>query len=122
MSTRELTCVVCPAGCRITVTLDDGGSVTDVAGFTCPRGKAYAVSEVTHPVRTLTSSIPVETADGLRMLPVRTDRPIPRESLFRAMEIVRGTKAKAPVLSGDILIRDFIEPGTNLIACRDFEE
>ena len=24
METRELTCVVCPAGCKITVTLEDG--------------------------------------------------------------------------------------------------
>ena len=121
MSTRELTCVVCPAGCHITVTLDESGGVMDVTGFTCPRGKAYAISEVTHPVRTLTSSVPVVTADGLRMLPVRTDRPIPRETLFRAMEIVRSTKATAPVRTGDVLVADFIEPGTNLVACRDYE-
>ena len=34
MEKRELTCVVCPAGCRITVTLKDG-KVTDVQGQTC---------------------------------------------------------------------------------------
>lgn len=46
--TRELTCVVCPAGCKITVTLDDG-KITDITGFTCARGKKYAESEVTLP-------------------------------------------------------------------------
>ena len=119
MTTKELTCVVCPAGCRITVTLD-GDKVVSVEGNTCLRGKTYAESEVTHPVRTLTSTVTVVTADGCRMLPVRTDRPIPRESLFEAMTLVRACRAKAPVKTGDKLIEDFIEPGTSLIACKDF--
>ena len=119
MTTRELTCVVCPAGCRMTVTLDDGGTVLEVEGNTCARGKNYAVSEITHPVRTLTSTVPMKTAAGKKMLPVRTDKPIPKEKLFDAMEIIRATKAAAPVRPGDVLIPDFIEPGTNLIACRE---
>ncbi|MGN1347071.1 MAG: DUF1667 domain-containing protein [Eubacteriales bacterium] len=121
MSTKELTCVVCPAGCRITVTLDEAGRVTDVTGQTCVRGKKYAESEVTHPVRTLTSTVTVQTKDGVKMLPVRTDRPIPRPTLFEAMEIVRTVKASAPIHTGDILVENFIEEGTNLIACKDFE-
>ncbi len=119
MTTRELTCVVCPAGCRMTVTLDDGGTVLEVEGNTCARGKNYAVSEITHPVRTLTSTVPMKTAAGKKMLPVRTDKPIPKEKLFEAMEILHGVKAQAPVKTGEVLIADFIEPGTNLIACRD---
>ena len=55
------------------------------------------------------------------MLPVRTDKPIPRPTLFEAMDLVRKTIAKAPVKTGDILVENFIEPGTNLIACKDFE-
>ena len=62
--TRELTCVVCPAGCRITVTLNEDGSVASMEGYTCARGKTYAANEVTHPVRTLTSTVPVMTAEG----------------------------------------------------------
>ncbi len=120
MTTRELTCVVCPAGCRITVTLEDG-KVVKVEGNTCLRGKTYAESEVTHPVRTLTSTVRIETAEGVFMLPVRTDRAIPRESLFDAMKQVRAFTAKAPVRTGDRLIGDFIEPGTNLVACKDFQ-
>ena len=91
MTTRELTCVVCPAGCRMTVTLDDGGTVLEVEGNTCARGKNYAVSEITHPVRTLTSTVPLVTAEGEKMLPVRTDKAIPKEKLFEAMEIIRSS-------------------------------
>ena len=119
MTTKELTCVVCPAGCRITVTLEDG-AVVKVEGNTCLRGKTYAESEVTHPVRTLTSTVRIVTAAGTFMLPVRTDRPIPRENLFDAMKLVRAYTAKAPVRTGDRLIEDFIEPGTALVACKDF--
>lgn len=121
MTTKELTCVVCPAGCRITVTLDDNDHVADVTGNTCIRGKTYAQSEVTHPVRTLTSTVVIETSDGQKMLPVKTDRPIPKEALFDAMALVRRFSAKAPVKTGDILIADLIEEGTNLVACKDFE-
>ena len=119
MTTRELTCVVCPAGCRMTVTLDDGSAILKIEGNTCSRGKDYATSEVTHPVRTLTSTVTVTAPDGKKMLPVRTDKPIPKEKLFDAMAIIRNTKAASPVRTGDVLIPDFIEPGTNLIACRD---
>ena len=120
MTTRELTCVVCPAGCRITVTLEDG-AIVKIEGNTCLRGKTYAESEVTHPVRTLTSTVRIETGTGVFMLPVRTDRPIPRESLFDAMKLVRAYRAKAPVRTGDKLIENFIEEGTCLIACKDFQ-
>ena len=122
MTTRELTCVVCPAGCHITVTLDDAGNITEITGNTCMRGKDYATSEITRPVRTLTSTVRLETAEGIKLLPVRTDLPIPRESLFEAMKIIRRFTAKAPVHTGDVLIADFIEPGTNLVACKDFAQ
>ena len=118
--TRELTCVVCPAGCKITVTLDDG-KITDITGFTCARGKKYAESEVTAPVRTLTSTVSIMTTVGKKMLPVRTDKAIPKEKLFDGMAIVRKTSVSAPVKAGDIIVKDFIEDGTNLIACKDFE-
>lgn len=121
MTTKELTCVVCPAGCKVTVTLDDHHQIVDVTGHTCTRGKTYAENEVTHPVRTLTSTVKIETDGGKKMLPVKSDKAIPKETLFDAMKIVRAFTAKAPVKTGDVLIADFIEEGTNLVACKDFE-
>ena len=49
---KEFTCIICPRGCRLSV--DDNMNVT---GNFCPRGKQYAVSELTNPVRTITSSV-----------------------------------------------------------------
>ena len=117
---KEIICTVCPTGCTIKVTGDEK-SITSIEGYTCPRGKTYAESEVTNPVRTLTSTVIVETKDGEKMLPVRTDKPIPRPALFEAMEIVRKIRVNAPVKTGDVLVENFIENGTKLIACKDFK-
>jgi len=43
---KELTCIVCPIGCRVTVETNESGEVISVCGNTCPRGEAYAKSEV----------------------------------------------------------------------------
>lgn len=117
-TTKELTCVVCPAGCRITVTLTDG-AVTNVAGNTCVRGKKYAESEVTNPVRTLTTTVCITGSTKHHMLPVKTSRPIPRGDLIHAMAQLNGFTVPAPVHTGDILIADFIEMGCDLVACKD---
>lgn len=121
METRELTCVVCPAGCRITVTLDEG-KVVDVKGNTCPRGKTYAENEVTHPVRTLTTTVLLENAkSGAKTLPVKTNHPLSRELLFAAMEELAGFTVSAPITTGTVLLKDFMEPGVDLVACKNVQ-
>ncbi len=121
MTEKKLTCVVCPSGCNITVTVDDDGEIISVKGNTCPRGKQYAESEVTNPVRTLTSTVTLYTKNGRKMLPVRTDKPIPKSELMNAMALIHKTEVAAPIRAGETLVCDFIEKGTNLIACRDGE-
>ena len=54
--TRELTCINCPLGCQLTVTLVDG-EVTSVAGNTCKRGDTYGRKEVTNPTRIVTTKL-----------------------------------------------------------------
>ena len=56
METRNLTCIGCPLGCAITVTMD-GGNVVSITGNTCKRGSDYAAKEVTHPTRIVTSTV-----------------------------------------------------------------
>ena len=55
--TRELTCIVCPKGCQLTVELE-GKAILSVSGHTCKRGEAYAVSECSAPMRTLNNYCP----------------------------------------------------------------
>ena len=114
MKTTELTCIVCPMGCTLTVTRNEEGEILSVEGNTCPRGVPYAKNELLHPVRTLTTT--VKTANG-KLLPVKTDKPIPKESLFAAMEKVNGIVAPEGVKIGDVLLADLF--GANLVATAD---
>ena len=53
--TKELTCICCPMGCRLSIELDDGtGDILSVTGNTCKRGHDYGISELTAPVRMVT--------------------------------------------------------------------
>ena len=98
--TRILTCIGCPMGCRLTVTME-GEKVTSVAGNTCRRGDDYARREVTAPARVLTTTVPV--VGGVR----------PRVPVKTAVEVT------APVHAGDVVCRDILGTGVDVIAVRD---
>lgn len=55
METRELTCIGCPLGCALTVTMN-GKEVVEVKGNTCKKGDIYARKEVTNPTRIVTTT------------------------------------------------------------------
>ena len=56
MSTKTLTCIECPIGCLIEVTMEKG-VISDIKGNGCPRGKLYAENEVVCPRRVVTSTV-----------------------------------------------------------------
>ena len=115
ITTKNLTCIVCPRGCTLTVTLDSAleNPVVSVEGQGCKRGVDYATAECTHPTRVLTTTAP--TVDG-GVVPCKTDRAIPRELLFEAMKAVNALSAPAVVRIGDILLSDLLGTGANIVA------
>ena len=112
--TRELTCIVCPQGCNIKVEIEEG-KPTKIEGNTCKRGYDYAYSEVTNPVRTLTTTIKLENGE---MLSVKTDKPIPKGLIFKCMEEINKIKVKAPIKLGEILLENILNTGSNIIATK----
>ena len=116
---RKLICIACPIGCNITVTLEDN-EVIKVEGNTCKRGEMYAKAECMHPVRTLTTTMKVSNSK-LPVVPVKSDKPLPKETLFECMEKINNVVLKAPMKLGDIAIKDIIE-GVNIVLSRDIEE
>lgn len=117
---KEMTCIVCPMGCPLKVTMN-GDEIVDVTGNTCPRGKKYAITEVTAPRRVLTSTVRVE-GGHLPLCPVRTRGDIPKGLLFDAMKEVDALVIKAPVAIGDVLIPDICGTGVPLVACRNIHK
>lgn len=112
MKDVALTCIVCPKGCSISVALDDDGAILSVSGNTCKRGEQYAESELTHPVRTVTST--VRTSGG-RMVAVKTAAPVPKELICDVMRVLKEMVAEDSVSIGDTVIRDVCGCGVDVI-------
>ncbi|MBO4453176.1 MAG: DUF1667 domain-containing protein [Clostridia bacterium] len=111
---REMICIICPRGCRLTVDEE----TLEVKGNTCPRGAEYGKNEVVSPMRTVTGSVRVE--GGIHpMLAVRTDRPVPKGKMADIMKELHKTRAFSPVKRGQIIIENVCGTGANIIASRD---
>ncbi len=110
---RELTCIACPLGCSLTVTLD-GKEIISVSGNTCPRGKEYAINECTCPVRTVTTTV---MREGGGLVAVKTAKPIPKDKVFEAMKIINKTVAPTSVSIGDVILEDLF--GSPLVATQE---
>ena len=116
--TRDLICIVCPKGCPLRVSLENG-AVTEVSGHTCPRGKQYAIDECTHPVRTVTSTV---RASNGGVIPVKTSAPIPKERMLELMRAINQTTASLPVRIGDVILQDPLALGISVIATANVGE
>ena len=116
---KELTCIGCPLGCALTVVTDAGGEI-EVSGYTCARGKDYAIKEVTCPTRIVTSTVPVRGGVVSRVS-VKTERDIPKGKIFDVMKEIRRTVVQAPVRIGDKVIADCAGTGTAVIATKNVE-
>lgn len=110
MKKREMTCIICPMGCSLTVEME-GEEIASISGNTCKRGAAYAEAEVRHPERTVTSTM---RCDNGEILSVKTDKPIPKAKVMDCMELINAHVAKLPVAVGEVLLRDVF--GSNIIA------
>ncbi|MDT8287675.1 MAG: DUF1667 domain-containing protein [Elusimicrobiales bacterium] len=114
---RTMTCIECPRGCALEVTLESEWKVSAVAGHQCPRGEKYARQEIESPMRTLTTAVLTRGLE-LRMLPVRTSGPIPKGRLMDAMAAVKKIVVSSPVTTGQAVSENFLGLGVDLVATR----
>ena len=110
------TCIVCPMGCHLEAQVSDTGEILSVSGNTCKRGDAYIRTELTDPRRTLTSTVKLTGAKDDRYLPVKTTGGISKARLFEAMEQLKQITVSVPVARGDVICRDFLGEGVDLVA------
>ena len=114
---KVIRCIVCPTGCAIQAVDDGKGNVT-FEGHTCKRGLEYAEQEYYEPKRILTTTIQIKNA-FLPLIPVRTDKAIPKDKLKDVIKEIAITTIKAPVKMGDVLIENVKNLQANVIASRD---
>lgn len=110
---KDLVCIICPRGCRLSV--DIGDDIT-VSGNACKRGEQYAVAECTNPMRTVTSVVRVENRTDT-MVSVKTENPIPKDKIFEVMSVIRKTSVNAPIGIGDVICDNIF--GTKIIATKE---
>jgi len=113
---RQMTCIECPVGCKLSVEVENGKAAS-VSGNKCPKGHAYAVSEVEDPRRIFTSTVLCAGLD-LKMLPVKTSAGIPKSMIMEAARAVKKIKVDHPVSLGEVIAENFLNTGTNLVATR----
>ncbi len=111
---KELTCICCPMGCRLSVETE-GDEIISVSGNTCQRGHDYAISELTAPSRMVTTT--VRTSEGVS-IPVKTKSPIPKEKIFECMDEIKKAEVHTPVRTGDIIIEGTAGTDIPVVATR----
>jgi CxxC motif-containing protein len=116
---KVLTCITCPIGCEITAELTDG-VITSVVGNSCPRGEKYTREELTAPRRMLTSTVRLE-GGRMSLLPVVSEKTLPKEKILSCAEALRSVRVKAPIKEGTVICENILGLGVNIIASRDME-
>ena len=100
---KDIRCIVCPTGCLVHVENVNGELI--IEGHSCKRGEEYAREEFIAPKRILTTTMRVENG-FLPLIPVRSDKPIPKDKLGETLEMITKTQIKAPIKMGDKLIEN----------------
>lgn len=106
---KEITCIVCPIGCRILIENEE------ISNYKCKRGLKYAIDELKNPKRMLTTTV---KAVGLskRRVAVRIDKEIPKERIFDVLREIKKIKINKKVKRGEILLENILNLGVNLIS------
>ena len=116
---KEIICTVCPRGCHIQVE-GEGEKVLSVDGQGCKRGLEYASAEYAHPVRILTTTVKL-TGEQVDLLPVRSNKPLPKEKIMDCMAVIRAAAVKAPVARYDVIIPNICDTGVDIVATKAVE-
>ncbi len=103
---KTITCILCPNSCEI----DE-----ELKGGKCEKGAEYAKAEMTKPTRVLTSSVKA-AGRASQLVSVRTTKPISKEKLKEGARSLRELVVSPPIYQGDLICKDFIENGVDLIA------
>jgi len=117
---KHFTCVICPIGCDIDVELQNG-NVLSMEGSKCEKGKEFVLQELEEAMRILTTTVPIKGAKWA-MLPVRTDKPIPKRLLSKVIEQLADVELHAPVKMYHVIVKDVAGTDANIVATRNMKK
>lgn len=108
---KKFNCIMCPLGCELIVKVE--GERILVSGNNCIRGEQYAKSELTNPVRSISSLVKV--ADG-SVIQVKTDGQIPKSKIMECMDYLSGIVLKTRPKYHEIVVNNIFGTGINIIS------
>lgn len=115
---RTMTCLTCPRGCRLSVSKRRGEVI--VSGHHCPKGPEYARSELTAPMRILTTTVRT-TLPAHPRLPVKTDCEVPLGDIRSFMIAISSIVVGGDVRCGDVIAENLLDHGVDLVATDSIE-
>ena len=113
---KEFICIVCPKGCHLKV--DEEGNVT---GHTCIRGEKYGKQEAIDPKRTLTSTVKIKS-ELVKRLPVITSDDVPKDKVQELVRFLDNVEVSAPIKVKDVIVKDVMGLGVDILATRSIEK
>lgn len=113
---KYFVCVVCPIGCEIDV-VHAGSKIISMEGNKCERAEEFVSQELIEPMRILTTTVGIQ-GSRWAVIPVRTDKSVPKRLFPRIMRQLRRVKLRAPVNMLDVVVRNVLGTGANIIATR----
>lgn len=114
----KITCIGCPLGCMVRLSLDDKGEVIDIADNKCKEGQEYVLEEYKCPVRVLTATVLTQNSHQ-PLLSIRTDKPIAKSMLVQAMSELAQIKVRPSIRIGKVIKTNILGSGANIIATSD---
>ncbi len=122
MSEKNLICTLCPLGCNLEITEENKeAQLLKVKGQKCKKGKDFARDEFYNPTRTVTTTVAISCAH-LSRLPVKTSYPIPKDLIFKVIDIIYAHEVRGPVKMGDIIIENILDTGSDIVATRSLKK
>ena len=112
MEKKESICIMCPVGCHVTIDKD-----LNVEGNRCKRGSIYAIEEMTHPKRILTTTVKTTSLKHPR-ISVKTDKPLEKELIFTALEKLNAVIIEKDVKIGDVIIKNICDTQVDIVATK----
>lgn len=112
----KLVCINCPLGCNIEVFIN--GDDIRVQGNSCKRGEAYGIKECTNPTRIVTTTVPIINGTE-KVLPVRTERDIPKDKIFECIRALKYITVEAPVKIGDVILSNVAGTGVDVVSTKN---
>lgn len=105
----ELTCIMCPVGCTLTVTKK--GNDIIVTGNSCPRGHEYGIKETTAPERIVTTVKSYKNGT----ICLKTSSPVPKGKVDDVLRAIKKEPSPQRIKVGDIFISNILGLNSNIV-------